>query len=316
MRKPPLLTLTTLTASVLACSTLNALNVTYNAGGTDPQNWNDIANFGGAQVDTGGNVFFIGTDGSGVNALNVAYTVVPGQLQVGRGASTTVEITTGGVLTNTNQTVVGILSNGIGTLNITGGTLVTPSLRFGINAGGTAAAGSSATITSGVLDISNNIELGTNAAATFNLNGGTVTADTGISIKNGSTLNINGAAGSLDFGSGLFDFSNGTHLNFNTVGGTASTIYAGTFNLGGTGITLGIDGVASNLTLISLASGVFSEQNLIDLNNALNLTGGAAGTLSLANGGSDLMFAVPEPSTYALLGGLFALGFVALRRRS
>ena len=45
------------------------------------------------------------------------------------------------------------------------------------------------------------------------------------------------------------------------------------------------------------------------------VTGTFTGSMLLANDNGELLSAVPEPSTYAALAGLLALGFAAVRRR-
>ena len=122
-------------------------------------------------------------------------------------------------------------------------------------------------------------------------------------------------------------FTQGTAIGNYTVIGTAginpagssSALTAGiTFNLGGnvaTGNEIGI--LAFNTSTTSTIGGdpykVFTNDWLVAADGAnLSLTGGGPFT------GASILpsTVVPEPSSYALLGGLLALGCVMLRRRA
>jgi len=294
----------------LTCSSALAANYTYTGLGA-PNNWADVNNWGGVAVPgSTDNALFVGV-GSTLTSAGGTF----GQLQVGRGAAQTVTIGVGGSTVQSNQTVVGINPGGVGTLDITGGILTTVFLRSGT---GTASDGSSVNISSGIIDVNKdtsaakgNILVGDAHVASFNISGGTITAESSLDLTTaGSSVNITGNAASITI-DGAFNFGAGTTLQYNLSGGSVSKITAGTFSLGGTGITLGINGAAtSDVTLISLTSGTFSAGDVLSLNSALNLTGGAFGTLQSQNSGADLVLVVPvpEPATSALLGlGLCAL---------
>ena len=128
-------------------------------------------------------------------------------------------------------------------------------------------------------------------------------------------------------------FATGTALNGYTILGTASINPAGgagsalvsgvTYNLGGgvsTGNAIGVLAFASSTTS-AIAGDSFSvftgspSEWLVPADGAnLSLTG--TGIPSFAgSSGSGSVVAVPEPSAFATLAGICALGFVMLRRR-
>ena len=158
---------------------------------------------------------------------------------------------------------------------------------------------------------------------------------------NGLSTGVFVASSSATFDAGLFNFSGavaegtlfdtGTALNGYTVLGAASINPAGgssalvsgvTYNLGAgvaTGNEIGVLAFASSLTsaLASDTYSIFTDGWTVPADGAnLSLTGtGAPSFASSVGAGTVTGAAIPEPSTYATLAGLLALGFVMLRRR-
>ena len=124
-------------------------------------------------------------------------------------------------------------------------------------------------------------------------------------------------------------FSLGTVLNGYTVLGGLTINAAGsngvlgsgiTYNLGGNiaqGNEIGVLAFATSSTASAAAGdtySLFTNDWVIPADGAnASLTGG--GPYGGAAAGTGSVTAVPEPSTYATLAGLLALGFVMLRRR-
>ena len=192
----------------------------------------------------------------------------------------------------------------------------------------------------------NNNNIGQQAAGTVNLNiqGGTFTSLDKITAGgSGGDTFINLSSGSMTTENVDFGESTG-NATFNLSGDTAVTTAVGedwTFGANG---TLEFDLTTTGVKTLSL-----DELTAADGTLAVDLTGytGAATTITLADvtGGAGIVSAfgtvnvtegayagsfvtqdavnnvitltiVPEPGTYALLGGLLALSYVMVRRRS
>lgn len=193
----------------------------------------------------------------------------------------------------------------------------------------TVAAGSSLTVNAGSLFWGN---LATDGSAlsfgTVSLNGGTASV-LNLSTFNFGVINLGGSAVT----SSNFVGSNSGNGAFNITGGslTATTMTLATANRANlSGGTVSLSAVASwdgflNFTTDSTASLTIVGYNLSSfeteytqgdlLFNGLN-TGTFADIFQVSGNTLSLISAVPEPSAYALLAGLFGISFVALRRRS
>ena len=157
---------------------------------------------------------------------------------------------------------------------------------------------------------------------------------------NGLTTGVFVSSSNATFDVTLFDypesleaglsFASGTSFNGYTVLGSAAINPAGggsalvsgvTYNLGAnvaTGNEIGV--LAFNNTTATTIAGeafsVFTGGWTVPADGAnLSLTGTGSPSFAGATGTSGTV-AVPEPSAYALLGGLLALGCVMLRRRA
>lgn len=125
-------------------------------------------------------------------------------------------------------------------------------------------------------------------------------------FTDGDTLDLSGpGAGSVDFTSGL---TNGSNWFFITMD-NAPTNYTGfTISLGG------VSQVAVEVVWDDVdSSGTRSIGDTYDFGTILYATGGDTFDGGSWVGGAPTI--IPEPSTYALLGGIAGLAFVALRRR-
>jgi len=201
-----------------------------------------------------------------------------------------------------------------GTTTVTAGTLI---------AGSNTAFGSSAvTVHGGKLDIG-----GQTLGNTITLDGGTL-AGTGtltgaVTLGDGSTLAPGNSPGTLTFTNGLtldagavLDFQLGTTSDLILVTGGTLT---GSASAGGITLNLADAGgfTAASYTLFDFSGATTSSFTASDFTLGSTLAGY---TYQLAIVGSTLQListasAVPEPSTFAVLAGLSALGLVAYRRR-
>ena len=139
--------------------------------------------------------------------------------------------------------------------------------------------------------------------------GGFLGADTSINITGNAATSI-GIAGTSTF-------SNYSTLKFDFNGGTEVTSWdtAG-LTIGGTGTSLNIvgsaamgEGIYELVTYSGAFSGSFATETIT------GLAGGLSGSI-VFDGDSMNLVVVPEPSSYALIGGLLALSSVMLRRRT
>jgi hypothetical protein len=157
---------------------------------------------------------------------------------------------------------------------------------------------------------------------------------------NGLSTGVYVASTSSVFNVSLFDFSEsldyeisfteGSVFNGYTVLGSASINAAGgssalvsgvTYNLGGnvaTGNAIGVLAFANSTTetIAGDTFSIFTGGWVVPADGAnLGLTGSPSPSFAGATGAGSVI-PVPEPSAYALLGGLFALTCVMLRRRA
>ncbi len=154
------------------------------------------------------------------------------------------------------------------------------------------------------------------SSGTVSINGGTLSSTVasitsgGVTFANGA-LALNGAsAGGLTLANNANFVMSGGSWNF-TIGDQISGSGTGTFNITGGILDLG-NSISNYSIAYSLLAG-FASGNV----SGLTITGydTAGWTAALDNTGSLSFTAVPEPSAFAALAGLGALGFVASRRR-
>jgi autotransporter-associated beta strand protein len=250
-------------------------------------------------VVNGGTITFTPASQS-VSALSgtggtVAFTSGAHTLTIAQASSTSYD----GAITGSS---VAVTKSGAGVLTLTG----------------TNTYGGATTISAGTLKIDGSI----NNSAVSVASGGTLA---GSGSAGATTLNsggfispANGSIGNLSLAS--LTFNGGGTLNLGLGSGTSSDslTIAGAFTKGSVGqytIDFGNTGTAGNTyTLATFGSSTFSSG--ADFTFA-NLASGVTGTFNL--GTNDLTFtttaAIPEPSTYAAILGIGALGFVIYRRR-
>lgn len=199
---------------------------------------------------------------------------------------------------------------------------------FVMNVGISGIQNTSVTQTAGTL-IGRTLNLGNDAEADtfeakYTLSGGISRFTTAVNIGKNGILDIQG---------------DGATIQFNNAGANAVTIGQGalSYTLGATGVSA-IDNLASGGTFtIGAGSGLLIDASAytggvgtielvkryttiagtFDASN-ISITGLAAGLSGeiIYDANSIALDIIPEPGTYALLGGLLALGYVMVRRRS
>ncbi len=293
------------TVLLMSISALGA-SYSYQGNGSNPNDWFDDDNWSNAPGSTNwptaaDNAMFQSTKGMTVDQTVPAHN----QMQVGRGAANTVTLAAGCVMTNLNQTVVGITDNGEGTLVVDGGTLITKALR--LNVGATMLSpGSRFELQSGTVHVDSSIggtnagdiDLGLNESATMEISGGMLTVDNNFDFTAGM-LKMAGASGLIQIGNTLHlgtDTNSTTQLSFELdESGSVSTIIADAFSLEGDTVlevdaSLTSDSTDLDLVLIDLGSDTFSASEFSALSNALVALDIPNAALSLSVGGDQLLF--------------------------
>ncbi|GAB5561647.1 MAG: hypothetical protein SynsKO_32940 [Synoicihabitans sp.] len=274
-------------------------------------------------LNAGGTLEVGGAGGIAIGAGTGAFNANGGTIQVTGsnltssapmtlGASTNSTVDTNGL----NASLSGILSgtgsltkSGAGTLTLSGANTYT----------------GATTISAGTLNFANSSGSATGTGAVTIANGAFLTGTGSIGgsliVASGATIAPGNSAGLVTI-SGDFTLNSGSIINLELGGLTRGTQYdafdvTGTAMLGGTLNVTIIDDYTptgeSTYNLFDAASvgGTFAAINLPTVTN------GTWNTANLATTGeiSLTVSAVPEPSTFALLFGLAALGFTGARRR-
>jgi hypothetical protein len=298
---------------------------------------------GGTNSYTGKMILAAGTGSAGVDATTVIVGQQAGNSADGAATATMngwLQITAGdvtaGSVTLANNTAA-VLNNLNGQLDVSGtaNVHVTGNLVIGRRTTGTNAVSAILNISGGSLTIDGTLaESGSNLTSTVNLSGGTldmtrgdVAVDT-FNFTGGTLKNVASFTGNLNA-------QNSATLGFDAVDGsfTAMTL-TGSLTLGAnsnlslslangftpvSGFTLiDNDGTGDSITgtFATVNGGAFGSGNSFSLTNN---TGTYNFTLNYAGGdGNDLVATlsmIPEPSTYAALVGVMAVGFSVWRRR-
>jgi len=262
-------------------------------------------------------------------------------IRLGTGAGTGIlNVSTGGVLTAASHSSwdshIGSSSTGI--LNLSGGSVGLNYVEIGRNATGTLnVSGGNFTATRGKngssIFLGTDDGLGANGTGNINISGGVLMTRTGVTLGNGgagignfnvigSTATIGiGSSGSIDgnwvqnAGSTLSYSLDSSGLSKILIDDVGTSLASATFGVGSL-LDLSFAGtpaVAGTWTLMEVENGAITD-------NGLALTGASSGwSFAVDNSGSNGLlkatYAVPEPSSTALLG-LGGLALILRRRRS
>lgn len=198
---------------------------------------------------------------------------------------------------------------------------------FTMNLGISGVQDTSMTQTAGLL-IGRTLNLGNDAEADdfdakYSISGGTSRWTTAVNIGKNGILDIqgdgaaiqfnNGGASAVTLGQGVLSYT----LGATGVSAIDNLSSGGTFTIGASsGLVIdasaytGGQGTIELVKRYSTISGTFDESNI----SITGLAAGLSGDITYDTGSISLNI-IPEPGSYALLGGLLALGYVMVRRR-
>lgn len=221
--------------------------------------------------------------------------------------------------------------NSSGKLKLIGSNAILDTSTITVNSGGTFELASG--VSDGIASLagSGSVVGGANSALTLgasNANStftGTIAGGLNLIKAGTGTFTFGGAStsvGNITVNAGTFTLADAGSLTFyigdngisNSVGGTGTANFNGDFNFDFSGADL-TNGNSWSIVSSSLSKSFgagFGVNGFVDQGGGIWTNGGftfdqSTGSLSYA--------AVPEPSTFAVLGGVVALGFAALRRR-
>ena len=277
---------------------LNALNLTNNTSTTNPQN----LTIGGSSlnfVKDSGNVLPTitiakanGTSATSTISITTAITVSDALTITSTAGGGTTSFS--GAITNTG----GITFNGSGTGTITLGGGVTSGIggitvsgAYTVNVTGNNTYTGITTVSSGTLSLGNNNRI--SDSSNLVMSGGTF-ATGGFSETMG-TLTLSTASSVIDLGSGA------SALVFSDSSGAT---WGSSISLSFVNFDAGVDSIR-----IGTTSGGLTETQLAQI----TINGSAAG---IDSNGFLTVSSVPEPSSYAVIFGAFALAGVVVKRRS
>jgi hypothetical protein len=151
--------------------------------------------------------------------------------------------------------------------------------------------------------------------AKYSISGGAARFTTAVNINQNGVFDITGDAANL-VGSGALSLTSGGKLSYKLAADDVSVIGVSAFTIG-SGALLSIDASSytdgvGTLTLANFTSniGTFDVGNIAITGLEVGLSGRVTYT-----GTTMYLAVIPESGSYALLGGLLALGTVMLRRR-
>ncbi len=308
-------------------------------GGASTSNWEDAANWNNDVLPASGGTTEQGManigNGSAVN-LQSAQNINAVRVGAGAGLSGTLNILAGTNLEATfaNQnTRIGSGNGGNGTVFQTGGATKYHVMQVGLDANATGAY----TLSGGTMIVTretsgNSLFVGDNGTGTFTVSGGDLTTRAGVRLGTATTgvgtFRVNGSAatrigigteGTVD---GLWTQNTGSTLDLRFDAGGVTKIFIDEVGDNGGGNVTFASGSLLNVGFLDASvAGTWTvmEWEGTLTNNGLAFAPGVDTDIwSFAFVGNTLQLtaaAVPEPSAFAALAGLGALGFAATRRR-
>ena len=150
----------------------------------------------------------------------------------------------------------------------------------------------------------------------LNISGGSLSVGDDFQVKGGSVVKVTGNTASINVVDDT-DLAATTGFTFDFNSGTAVSLWNTADLIIATGASLDVIGLSGltagdyDLFAYSTIGGSFDVSDI----TITGLGGGLSGSI-LSDAGNVYLQVIPEPSTYALLGGIFALSYVMVRRRS
>jgi len=306
-----------------------------------------IINAGTAQYNPGGDLSL--SNGSAITINGGGFTQLTGAawIKIGTTGTGTVTVNSGGTFDSGTSTNVFVGNGGTGVVNVNGGSFLTSTAVIVASGSSFTSTGSTSVVTiGGNLEVTgtvnanggafsfNNLIL--NSGATFGIGGSSVSQTGNLNVDLGRTFTVSGGSfalnGELKPTGGNVVVSGG-HVTANLIsfdGVPADTVplalsggileISGNFNNG----IWNSAGSYVNFTTGSSAQLIFTSVTASAITGSLGSTIKYNGTTDTSQfvvttyGGSGSMvtlLSIPEPSTYAALFGVAALGCVTIRRR-
>lgn len=315
---------------------LSAASYTFD-NGAGTLNWADANNWSSNVIPGTADT---ATVGSGYNTtVNTAFTVISGNVR----EAATINVNTGGSLAFTQSGGGFTLFSG-GILNVSGGSVSAERITSGSTS--TVNNNGSISLSGGTLTATNRLHLiNTNTATTtkanFTLSGGTYSGNAvsfriyGADADDRATFHVIGSAGTWTGSSsevvlynttaGFENSATDVKFTFGT-GTTLTTVNAAILTLGGNALTVDFTNIIRPSELTSFSATLFDYGNSSPGSFATpTFVGlGVGESATLVQDTVNRLFRVdftlaaaqiPEPSTYAIAGGLAVLGLALIRRR-
>ncbi|WPJ96228.1 PEP-CTERM sorting domain-containing protein [Coraliomargarita algicola] len=280
-------------AAVLLAFTQTTQAANFNwTGGAATDDWNEDANFGGADISaitTADQLVFAGAGDSNAPTADFVFNA---EADVTARDNVVITIGTGVNISGFNQFRLAANSGLDGaTLTMTGGSL----------------SGASMTVASSPSATSDSF---------FNVSGGALATTGAFLVRGLGNVNLNGDDASLSVGS--VEFQNDSVLNATFDSSGISTIAsAGDVSIGASALLNFDFSSFAETGVFELFTGtIVSSYDLANVTGLGALSGGRTATLGSDADSIFVTIAVPEPSAYALLVSLAGLVFVMVRRRA
>ena len=283
----------------LAALASSALAVEFNAG--ESGNWGTASRWGGTEptntslagIRSGTQTVFVTLAGEEAQRIILGQSGSTATLEISNGSLTVSGGTDPGAASIRQSHVVG--STGI--VNLSGGSLTTVDGSAGDDGWG------------------DYLMLG-DGVSQLNITGGSLSVGDDLQVQGASVVSVTGNSATINVVDDT-DLAATTGFTFDFNSGTAVSLWNTADLIIASGASLDVIGLSSltagDYDLFAFSNTISGAFDVSDI-TITGLSGGLSGSI-LSDGDSVYLNVIPEPGTYALLGGLLALGHVMLRRR-